>query len=250
MMGLKHSLIDVERRDGFAIVSFNRPERKNALVPELLASFDTVMKELDGDPGILAVVLTGKGETFCVGLDVATLQEVGPDAFMRFNPAKTITEWKGPVIAAINGLAVTGGFEITVACDIILAAEEATFIDTHSRVGLLPGWGLSVRLQRAIGIYRAKELELTGRRLPAAEAAEWGLVNRVVPRADLLDTACEMARTIVAGAPGLPAETKALIDAVSKVSLGDGIMLEQQIGIEKGARAKGNLSFAHMGKSR
>lgn len=245
-----HAFIEVERREGFAIVSLNRPERKNALVPELLASFDAVMTELDGDPDIMAVILTGKGETFCVGLDVATLQEIGPETFLPFNPAKTITDWRGPVIAAINGLAVTGGFEITVACDIILAAEEAAFIDTHSRVGLLPGWGLSVRLQRAIGIYRAKELELTGRRLSASEAAQWGLVNHVVPRADLLDAACEMARTIVAGAPGLPAETKALIDGVSRLTLADGIILEQQIGFERQARIGRNLSFDHMGKSR
>jgi len=249
-MASEYPFVDVERREGFAIVSFNRPDRKNALVPGLLTSFDTVMKELDDDPEILAVILTGKGETFCVGLDVATLQETGPEAFLPFNPAKTIMDWNGPVIAAINGLAVTGGFEITVACDIILAAEEAAFIDTHSRVGLLPGWGLSVRLQRAIGIYRAKELELTGRRLPASEAAEWGLVNRVVPRADLLDVACEVAKAIVGGAPGLPSETKSLIDSVSRVTLGEGIVLEQQIGHEKVAGAKGNLSFAHMGKSR
>lgn len=249
-MASEHPLVGVERREGFAIVSFNRPERKNALVPELLASFDAVMKELDEDPEIQVVILTGKGETFCVGLDVATLQEVGPDAFLPFNPAKTIRDWNGPVIAAINGLAVTGGFEITVSCDIILAAEEAAFIDTHSRVGLLPGWGLSVRLQRAVGIYRAKELELTGRRLPASEAADWGLVNRVVPCADLLDVACDMAKAIVGGAPGLPAETKALIDSVSMVALGEGIILEQQIGNKKAGGAKGNLSFAHMGKSR
>lgn len=249
-MASEHNFIGVERHDGFAIVSFNRAERKNALVPELLASFDTVMQELDDDPGVMAVILTGEGETFCVGLDVATLQEIGPEAFMPFNPARTIAEWNGPVIAAINGLAVTGGFEIAVACDIILAAEEAAFIDTHSRVGLLPGWGLSVRLHRAIGLYRAKELELTARRLPAREAAEWGLVNRVVPRTELLDVACEMAKAIVAGAPGLPSETKALIDSVSRISLADGIVLEQQIGRERGARAAKTLSFAHMGKSK
>ncbi|MEO8722114.1 MAG: enoyl-CoA hydratase-related protein [Sphingobium sp.] len=247
---LKESLIQVERRDGFAIVMLNRPERMNALVPELLAEFDAAMHELDADPGIFAVVLTGKGKAFCAGLDVAVLQEAGPEPFLPFNPARTISQWKGPVIAAVNGLAVTGGFEITVACDIVLACPDAAFVDTHSRVGLLPGWGLSVRLHRAIGIYRAKELELTGRRLPAAEAADWGLVNRVVPADELLDAACAMARTIADGAPGLPAETKALIDNVSLVPMAEGLVLEQQIGFERQARSGRSLSFAHVGQSK
>ena len=244
------SLIEVERHDGFAVVAFNRPERMNALVPQLLSEFDSAMKELNEDPAIGAVILTGRGKAFCVGLDVAVLQDDGPTAFLPFNPARTITDWNGPVIAAINGLAVTGGFEITVACDIVLASEDAVFIDTHSRVGLLPGWGLSVRLHRAVGIYRAKELELTGRRLPAAEAADWGLVNRVVPAAELLDTACEMARAIVAGVQGMPAETKSLIDKVSKVSLAEGLLLEERIGFERQARSGDALTFAHMGQSR
>lgn len=243
----EHTFIEVERHEGYAIVSFNRPDRHNALVPELLASFDRVMQELDNDPGVSVVILTGKGKSFCVGLDVAVLQETGAEPFLPFNPARTITRWNGPVIAAINGLAVTGGFEITVACDIILASDAAAFVDTHSRVGLLPGWGLSVRLQRAIGIYRAKELELTGRRLPAAEAAEWGLVNRVVPAAELIDVACEMAHTIVAGKTE-PSETKSLVDMVSMVPLAEGLVLEERMGFERQARSGQDLSFAHMGQ--
>lgn len=249
-MAYSYTLIDVERHDGFAIVAFKRPDRMNALVPQLLSEFENAMKELDEDPAIGVVILTGRGKAFCVGLDVAVLQSDGPGPFLPFNPARIISEWKGPVIAAINGLSVTGGFEITVACDIILAAEEAVFIDTHSRVGLLPGWGLSVRLHRAIGIYRAKELELTGRRLAAAEAADWGLVNRVLPAAELLDAACDMARAIMAGAAGLAEETKALIDKVSRVSLAEGLLLEQQIGFERQARSGGSLTFGHMGRSR
>lgn len=245
----EHNFIEVERHDGYAIVSFNRPDSLNALVPEMLSSFDRTMQELDDDPSISVVILSGKGKAFCVGLDVKVLQETGPEPYLPFNPARTITRWNGPVIAAINGLAVTGGFEITVACDIILASDAATFIDTHSRIGLLPGWGLSVRLQRAVGIYRAKELELTGRRLPAAEAAEWGLVNRVVPAAELMDCACEMARTIAAGKVE-PGETKSLIDRVSMVPLAEGLVLEEQIGFERQARSGHDLSFAHMGQKR
>ena len=244
------NFVQVERRDGFAIVTLNRPDRLNALVPEMLAEFDEAMHNLDEDPDTESVILSGAGKAFCVGLDVAVLQEQGPEPFLPFNPARTISEWKGPVIAAINGLAVTGGFEITVACDIVIAAADAAFVDTHSRVGLLPGWGLSVRLHRAIGIYRAKELELTGRRLPAQEAADWGLVNRVVPADELIDTACTMARAIAGGTPGISAETKALIDKVSRVPLAEGLALEAEIGFERQARGGRSLSFAHVGKSK
>ena len=242
-------LVQVERRENFAIVRLNRPDRLNALIPEMLAAFDRVMRDLDEDADVVSVILTGAGTAFCVGLDVAVLQETGPEPFLPFNPARTISEWKGPVIAAINGFAVTGGFEITVACDIVLASDDAVFVDTHSRVGLLPGWGLSVRLHRAIGIYRAKELELTARRLPAAEAAEWGLVNRVVPAAELLDVACDIARSIGGGAPGIAAETKSLIDRVSLVPAAEGLKLESEIGFERQARSGRSLSFAHVGQS-
>lgn len=247
---MSHVFIEVDRHDAFAVVSFNRPERLNALVPEMLAEFDAVMAGLDRDPEILAVVLTGKGKAFSAGLDVAVLQEVGPAPFLPFNPAKTIASWRGPVIAAINGAAATGGFEIAVACDVVVASDNAKFVDTHSRVGLLPGWGLSARLQRAIGIYRAKEIELTGRPLPAAEAYEWGLVNRVVPAAELLDVACDIARLIVSGAPGLPQETKALIDGGSMLTLEEAIAFERRIGLERQERSGSALSFAHVGRSR
>ena len=249
-MTAEYQFLEVERRNGFAIVTLNRPERLNALVPELLSAFDAAMADLNEDPDVSVVILTGKGKTFCVGLDVATLQERGPDAFMKFNPAQTISNWKGPVIGAINGLAVTGGFEIAVSCDILLAADSAAFVDTHSRVGLLPGWGLAVRLHRAVGIYRAKEIHMTGRRLPATEAADWGLVNRTVPADELLDAACEMAQAIVAGAPGLPVEMKSLIDHVSAVALGEAIPLERQMGDARAQKAGLELSFAHVGKSR
>ena len=248
-MTTQYCLIDVERHDGFAIVAFNRPERMNALVPQLLSEFDAAMRELDEDPAVKVVILTGRGKAFCVGLDVAVLQEEGPEKFLPFDPARTITAWNGPVIAAINGLSVTGGFEITVACDIILASDDAAFIDTHSRVGLLPGWGLSVRLQRTIGIYRAKELELTGRRLPAAEAADWGLINRVVPAGDLMEVACDMASTIAAGTTE-PAATKSLIDRVSMFPMAEGLQIEQKIGFEQQEKNGMALSFAHVGRSK
>ena len=246
-----YELIEVERDRGFAIVALNRPQRMNAIVPQMLAEFEQAMAELDAEPGIEAVILTGRGRNFCAGLDVDMLKRDGARAVEGFAPSEAISRWRGPVIAAVQGAVATGGFEISVACDLIIAAESARFVDTHSRVGLLPGWGLSARLHRAIGIYRAKELELTGRPLHAREAADWGLVNRVVPDADLLDAARAMARMIVAGAPGIAAPTKALIDGNSLRTLGDALAFERAFVSDHNLGADGDgLHFGHVGVKR
>ena len=246
-----YELIEVERADGYAVVAWNRPQRLNAIVPQMLAEFESAMAELDADPAIEVVILTGKGRAFCAGLDVEMLSSAGSGAIAGYHPSRTITEWNGPVIAAINGAAATGGFEMTVACDIILAAESAKFVDTHSRVGLFPGWGLSARLQRAIGIYRAKELELTGRPLHAREAEAWGLVNRVVPDKELLPAARAMARMIVSGARGIAGPTKALIDGGSMLPLGQALEFERAFASERNAAVTpGSMKFDHVGSSR
>ena len=106
-----------------------------------------------------------------------------------------------PIIGAINGFAITGGFEVALTCDILIASPAAKFADTHARVGVMPGWGLSQKLSRTIGIYRAKELSLTGNYLSAEQAAEWGLVNRVVPAEELLTTCRALAKDILSCVP-------------------------------------------------
>lgn len=243
-------LLIVTREAGYAIVAFNRPDRLNALVPEMLAAFDAAMADLDADPAIEVVILTGRGRAFCAGLDVDMLRAHGSVAIAGYNPARTISAWRGPVIAAINGPAVTGGFEISVACDIILMGESGRFVDTHSRVGLFPGWGLSARLQRAVGIYRAKEIELTGRSISAREAADWGLANRVVADDALMDDARELARMIVAGVPGIAAPTKALIDGGSLLPLEGALAYERDFARRNRDRAGDSLRFDHVGGSR
>lgn len=248
---MSDELVHVEREDGYAIVAFNRPDRMNALIPELLGQFESAMAELDDDPDIEVVILTGRGRNFCAGLDVEMLKTVGPDAISGFNPAQTIANWNGPVIAAVAGVVVTGGFEITVACDCIIAAESTRFIDTHSRVGLLPGWGLSARLHNAIGLYRAKELELTGRPLYAREAADWGLANRVVPDAELLNEARKMAKMMVTGSPKIAAPMKELIDGNSMRPLGEALKFEREYVMEwTSGKQSGDLSFKHVGGSK
>lgn len=156
---------------------------------ELVLTF----RALQQDDELAAVIITGAGKAFCAGLDLNELSEKGLDEFSlggEYDIQAAILEFDRPVIGAINGVAATGGFELTLWCDVLIASESARFGDTHARVGVLPGWGLSQRLQRMIGINRARELSFTGNFLSAEKAESWGLVNRVVSPDELLPT-CE-----------------------------------------------------------
>ncbi len=142
------------------------------------------------------------------------------------------------MIGAINGVAITGGFEVALACDVLIASTNARFADTHARVGIMPGWGLSQRLPRAIGVYRAKELSLSGNFLDAKTALEWGLVNRVVEPDDLLPAAMKLAADMAS----IPAETlmtyKRIIDGGLDLDLADGLALERKL--SHGAQPRGH----------
>lgn len=139
------------------------------------------------DSGVRVLVLTGAGRAFCAGLD---LREIDSDSFAGANahsdPVLALQRFPHPVIGAINGPAVTGGLELALACDVLIAFTQARFADTHARVGVVPGWGLSQKLPRLIGIGRAKEMSFSGNFIGAEQAERWGLVNRVVSPEELL----------------------------------------------------------------
>lgn len=225
-------LVDVGA-DGVAVVTLNRPEAMNALSKALRAELAAVMREMDSRDDVRVVVLTGAGDrAFTAGLD---LKELGSDASAmgdatgetaEANPVKAIEQCRKPVIGAINGVAITGGFELALACDVLIASERARFADTHARVGIMPGWGLSQKLSRLIGIYRAKELSLSGNFLDAATAEAWGLVNRVVPAGELLAVATKLAADMATIEPGFSAAYKRLIDDGFAVGFGEGMALE------------------------
>lgn len=139
-----------------------------------------------------------------------------------------MAQCEAPVIGAINGYAITGGFELALMCDILIASTTARFADTHARVGVVPGWGLSQRLPRLIGINRAKELSLTGNFLDAQTAYEWGLVNRVVAPEALMSTAMALARDIVSTDRVTRTTIKHIMDAGWAVGLDEGLALEQR----------------------
>jgi len=221
----------VDKTDGIATLTFNRPEQMNALSVGLRRAFQHAIADIRSDPDVGVVILTGGGRAFCAGLD---LKEMG-DASLRAagnsipDPPSLLRTLKQPVIGAINGVAVTGGFEISLSCDLLIATPNAHFADTHARIGLIAGWGLGARLSRAIGLNRAKELSLTGNYLSAELACQWGLVNRVVDPDALIPTCEELARDMLSCVPEVMFRYKRQIDRAYDLSLGDAMTHELEI---------------------
>jgi enoyl-CoA hydratase len=218
---------------GCAIVTLDRPAAMNAMSLAMRKEIVATIDELQKDGGVHVLILTGAGRAFCAGLD---LRELGAsrDLASTLEPAEStdpvaaLRRFPGPVIGAINGAAVTGGFELALACDLLIASEMARFADTHARVGVLPGWGLSQRLPRLIGVNRAKELSLTGNFLSARQAESWGLVNRVVDPDQLLAVATTLAAGMLDASPDMLAAMKRLIDDGAATTLDQGLEIERE----------------------
>ncbi len=179
--------------DGVAVVTLNRPEKYNALTPELIARFGEHFATLAADDTVRAIVLTGAGKGFCAGLDLHAVESGA-----RFGPAGILplTTSPVPVIGAINGVAITGGLEFALACDFRIASTDARFADTHSRIGIVPGWGLTARLPQAVGQAWARRMSFTGDFVDATLAERIGLVTEVVAPEALLPRAIELASAI------------------------------------------------------
>jgi len=193
-------ILQIERGQGIATVMLNRPAARNALSRDLQAQIAAAFDGLAAEVGVRAIVLTGAGDrAFCAGLDIKELRQ-GLDLIGaiggRTDPVAAILRCPQPVIAAVNGAAVTGGLELALACDVILSADSATFSDTHARMGVLPGWGMSHRLARRIGPGRAMAMSLSARAIDAATALQWGLVDQLVPGGRLLEEARALAADI------------------------------------------------------
>ena len=219
--------------DGVAVVTLNRPEAMNALSKALRAALRQALVELDADRAVKVIVLTGAGErAFSAGLDLKELSTdpLGMGAANAVdpaeNPARAVLACSKPIIGAINGVAITGGFEVALACDVLICSTNARFADTHARVGITPGWGLSQKLSRAIGPYRAKELSLTGNFLDAAKAYDWGLVNRVVAPEELMPAALQLAAQMADIEADMLVTYKAMIDDGYDLAMGEGLKLE------------------------
>lgn len=224
--------IEYESADGIARITFNRPKALNALNRQLLTEFDQALKMVKNDELNRVLVLTGAGEkAFVAGADITELAEcdaLSGKLFARqgqkvINKLETIPI---PVIAAVNGYALGGGSEVALACDFIYAADSAMFGLPEITLGLIPGFGGTQRLPRAIGVNMARELIYTGRMIAATEAQELGLVNRVVPLDELKSETEDTARSIaMKGVVALRAAKEAINNGLN-VDLGSGLARE------------------------
>jgi enoyl-CoA hydratase len=181
------------------LLTMNRPTARNALSPDLIGALYTELRRADDDPSVRAVVLTGADPAFCAGVDLKAAQRLGPSYFEHFQTQNCIRqtgEMRTPIVGAINGAVFTGGLEMALGCDFLIASERAVFADTHARVGILPGGGMTARLPQAVGAAMARRLSMTGEVFDAARAERIGLVTEVVAHDQLLARAVELAGQI------------------------------------------------------
>lgn len=205
-------LLDVDNQ--IAVITLNRPERRNAINQQLLIRLYDALDAVTVRDDVRVIIITGNGPSFCAGLDLGAIGKENlfdprgdgsdlPDLMRACNK---------PIIAAVNGHAITGGFELALNCDFIIAAENAQFSDTHVRVGIHPGWGMTQLLQQTVGQRRAKQISFACQPIYAHTALAWGLVNEVLPMEHLLDRAKTIAAQIVKADPQLLGVIKTLIE--------------------------------------
>lgn len=225
-------LLLVERDGPVAVLTLNRAKQLNALSVQLRIDIVRTIREMSASNDVRAIVLTGNGRAFSAGVDLKEAGQkgfslgVGSQANADMDLAAAFASCPWPVIGAINGFAITGGFELALMCDVLLASTEAKFADTHSRVGLMPVWGLSQKLPRIIGASRAKELSLTGNYLDVETAERWGLVNRVYAPEALLPAAKKLAAEMAGVEGGLLKRMKAMIDDGLALPLPEALKME------------------------
>jgi enoyl-CoA hydratase len=223
---------EVAGHDGVALVTIDRPDARNALSFALLAELADTLERLDRDGRTRVAVLTGAGErAFAAGADIVELADQTPErlrAERQFEAWDRIWAIGMPLVAAVRGFALGGGCELAMSCDLIVAGDDAQFGQPEIRIGVMPGAGGTQRLTRAVGVARAMELILTGRSMPAAEALAAGLVTSVVPAADTVPAAMELAERIAAMPPLAVRAAKRSVLAAAELPLTAGLRAERE----------------------
>ena len=230
----------VEVSDRIGTVTLNRPEARNALNTDVRRALPAAMVRLEQDENVDVVIVTGTDPAFCAGLDLKELaarpaaQDGGKDV-ERMVPAKPrgpFPPMTKPVIGAVNGVAITGGLEIALNCSFLIASERARFADTHSRVGVMPSWGLTVLLPQAVGVRKARQMSTTGNFLDAQEALQFGLVNQVVPHDQLIPFTRQIATDIIANDQRGVRRMLETYAATSNATVDDGWEVERRMAEE------------------
>ena len=181
------------------VLTMNRPAARNALSPDLIGAIYTALRDADDDPSVHVVVLTGADPAFCAGVDLKAAQRLGSVYFEQFREQSCIRQtalMHKPIVGAVIGAVFTGGLEMALGCDFLIASERAVFADTHARVGILPGGGMTARLPQVVGAAMARRLSMTGEVIDAARAEQIGLVTEVVRHDRLLPRAVDLAGQI------------------------------------------------------
>ncbi|MDO3102340.1 enoyl-CoA hydratase [Mycobacteroides abscessus] len=221
-----------ERIDRVAVITLNRPKALNALNSQVMNEVTTAAAEFDADHGIGAIIITGSEKAFAAGADI---KEMSEQSFSDMFGSDFFSAWgklgaaRTPTIAAVSGYALGGGCELAMMCDVIIAAENATFGQPEIKLGVLPGMGGSQRLTRAIGKAKAMDMILTGRNMDAAEAERSGLVSRVVATESLLDEAKAVAKTISEMSLSASMMAKEAVNRAFESSLAEGLLFERRI---------------------
>lgn len=222
----------LERKDKVGLITLNRPKALNALNAQVLDDVVAALDELERDDEIGAVVITGSDRAFAAGADIKEMQPKSyMDMFMDdyFARWERLAQFRKPTIAAVGGYALGGGCELAMICDLLIAADTAKFGQPEIKLGVIPGIGGSQRLTRAIGKAKAMDLVLTGRNMDAEEAERAGLVSRIVPAAELLDTALEAATTIASMSLPVAMIAKEAVNRSFETTLSEGLRFERRV---------------------
>ncbi|MDY6854241.1 MAG: enoyl-CoA hydratase [Thermodesulfobacteriota bacterium] len=224
----KSVLLEIE--DGTALITLNRPDRRNAINQDLLVHLYNSIEEVHSNDSIKVGIITGSGNSFCSGIDLEVIAKdnlIDPRGDGKDLP-DVFSECKTPIIGAVNGHAITGGLEIALNCDFLIASENASFKDTHARIGIPPGWGMTQLLQQAVGQRMAKQMSFSCQSISANKALQCGLVNEVVPHDVLLQRAKQIASDICVASPDMVAVLKDLIKFKNSATLNEAFANERK----------------------
>jgi enoyl-CoA hydratase/carnithine racemase len=239
--------VAIATHDRVRVLTMNRPEARNALSGELISALYSALIAAATDPDVSAIVLTGTDPAFCAGVDLKELARDGEKYLARFDTEDCIRHvalMNKPVIGAINGATFTGGLEMALGCDFLIASDRALFADTHIRVGVLPGGGMTARLSRRVGSAHARRLSFTGQVIDAAEALRIGLVTEVVPHEQLVSRAVELAASIV------EVDLDLLVPLKQQYTEGDDATLEFALRREREIAAASAIAFEQLDRRR